>query len=150
MDQESPRTHSGVYHNASLLTKCSWQGWRGQSSRMSENSVTVGAKLWTVGLSSVVSMWSGLEKAVLDRSSIGMYTLIVSMLYVFVQAAAGSIVFHVTWRRFSNYWSFVRGILWWIPLTRAYNAELWCFLCYGPEQIVTGGLRRLHTNVTSP
>ena len=34
----------------------------------------------------------------------------------------------IKWKHFPRYWSFVRGIHWWIPLTNASDAELWCFL----------------------
>ena len=39
-------------------------------------------------------------------------------------------------KHFPRYWSFVRGIHWlpWIPLTKASDAELWCFLWSAPEQ----------------
>ena len=36
----------------------------------------------------------------------------------------------IKWKHFPRYWPFVRGIHWsrWIPLTKASDAELWCFL----------------------
>ena len=40
------------------------------------------------------------------------------------------------WKHFLRYWSFVRGIHRWIPLTKASYAERWCFLWYVPEQTV--------------
>ena len=33
-------------------------------------------------------------------------------------------------------WPFVRGIHRWIPLTKASDVELWCFLWYAPEHTV--------------
>ena len=43
------------------------------------------------------------------------------------------------WKHFPRYLPFVRGIHrspWWIPLTRASDAELWCFLWYSPEEML--------------
>ena len=37
---------------------------------------------------------------------------------------------------FPRYWPFVRGSHRWIPLTKASDAELWCFLWSSPEQTV--------------
>ena len=37
----------------------------------------------------------------------------------------------IKWKRFPRYWPFV-----WIPLTKANDAELWCFLPFAPEQTV--------------
>ena len=37
---------------------------------------------------------------------------------------------------FPRYWPFVRGIHRWIPLTKASDAEVWCFLWSAPEQTV--------------
>ena len=37
------------------------------------------------------------------------------------------------WKHFLRYWPFVRGIHWWIPLNKASDAELWCFLWSAPE-----------------
>ena len=44
----------------------------------------------------------------------------------------------ITWKRFSLYWPLVMGIYrsLCIPLTKTSSAELWCFLCCTPEQIV--------------
>ena len=35
----------------------------------------------------------------------------------------------IKWNHFPRYWPFVRGIhrSWWIPRTKASDAELWCF-----------------------
>ena len=35
----------------------------------------------------------------------------------------------IKWKHFPHYWPFVR----WIPLTKASDAELWCFLWSAPE-----------------
>ena len=42
------------------------------------------------------------------------------------------------WKKNPRYWSFVRGIRWSavVPLTKAIDAEFWCFLWYVPEQTV--------------
>ena len=42
------------------------------------------------------------------------------------------------WNYFRRYWPFVRGTTghWWIPLTKASDAVLWCFLWSAPEQTV--------------
>ena len=40
-------------------------------------------------------------------------------------------------------WPFVRGIHWWIPLTKASDAELWCFLWSVLEQMVVQTLEML-------
>ena len=42
------------------------------------------------------------------------------------------------WKHFTRYWPFVRGIQRhrWIPLTKASDVELWCFLWSPPEQTV--------------
>ena len=46
----------------------------------------------------------------------------------------------IKWKHFPRYWSFMRGIHWspvvhrWIPLTKASDAEFWCFLRCGPKQ----------------
>ena len=37
-------------------------------------------------------------------------------------------------KHFPRYWPFVRGIHWWIPLTKASCVELWCFLWSAPKQ----------------
>ena len=42
----------------------------------------------------------------------------------------------IKWIRFPRYWTFVRGIHRSIPLTKASDAELWCFLWSAPEQTV--------------
>ena len=44
----------------------------------------------------------------------------------------------IKWKHFPHYWSFVRGTTghWWIPLTKANDMDLWCFLWYAPEQTV--------------
>ena len=34
----------------------------------------------------------------------------------------------IKWKHFPRYWPFVRGIHRWIPLTKASDTELWCFL----------------------
>ena len=41
----------------------------------------------------------------------------------------------IKWKHFSCYWAFVRGFTGplWIPLTKASDAELWCFLSSAPE-----------------
>ena len=41
----------------------------------------------------------------------------------------------IKWKHFPRYWPFVRGIhrSRWIPLTKASDAELWCFLWSAPE-----------------
>ena len=39
----------------------------------------------------------------------------------------------IKWKHFPRYWPFVRGIHRWIPLTKASDAELWCFLRSAPE-----------------
>ena len=36
-------------------------------------------------------------------------------------------------KHFPRYWPFVRGIHWWIPRTKASDAELWCFLWSAPK-----------------
>ena len=36
-------------------------------------------------------------------------------------------------KHFPRYWPFVRGIHWWIPLTKASDVELWCFLWSASE-----------------
>ena len=41
----------------------------------------------------------------------------------------------IKWKHFPRYWLFVRGIHR-IPLTKASDAELWCFLLSAPEQTV--------------
>ena len=40
------------------------------------------------------------------------------------------------WKHFPHYWPFVRGIHWWIPLTKASNMEFSCFLWCLPKQTV--------------
>ena len=42
----------------------------------------------------------------------------------------------IKWKHFPRDWPFVRGIHWWIPLTKASDVELGCFLWSGPEQTV--------------
>ena len=42
----------------------------------------------------------------------------------------------IKWKHFPCYWPFVRGIHQWIPLTKASDAELSCFLWSAPEQTV--------------
>ena len=42
----------------------------------------------------------------------------------------------IKWKHFPRYWPFVRGIHRWILLTKANDAELWCFLWSTPEQTV--------------
>ena len=44
----------------------------------------------------------------------------------------------IKWKHFVRYWPLVRGIhRWqWIPLTKASDAELWCFLWSAHEQAV--------------
>ena len=39
----------------------------------------------------------------------------------------------IKWKHFPRYWCFVRDR--WIPLTKASNAEFWCFLWSGPEEM---------------
>ena len=50
----------------------------------------------------------------------------------------------IKWKHFLRYWPFVRESTghWWIPLTKASDAELWCFLWSAPEQTVKKYLRR--------
>ena len=38
----------------------------------------------------------------------------------------------IKWRHSPRYWPFVRGIPRWIPLTKASDAELWCFFWSAP------------------
>ena len=38
----------------------------------------------------------------------------------------------IKWKHFPRYWPFVRGIHRWIPLTKASDAHLWCFLWSAP------------------
>ena len=38
----------------------------------------------------------------------------------------------IKWKHFPRYWPFERGIHRWIPLTKASDAELWCFLWSAP------------------
>ena len=40
----------------------------------------------------------------------------------------------IRWKHFPRCWPFVKGIHMWIPLTKASDAELWCFLWSAPEQ----------------
>ena len=42
------------------------------------------------------------------------------------------------WKHFPRYWPFVKGTTGhrWIPLTKASDSALWCFLWYAPEQTV--------------
>ena len=44
----------------------------------------------------------------------------------------------IKWKRFPRYWPFVRETTGhrWIPITKASDAELWCFLWSVPEQTV--------------
>ena len=42
----------------------------------------------------------------------------------------------IKWNHFPRYWPFVRGIHRWVPLTKASDAELWCFLWIAPGQTV--------------
>ena len=39
----------------------------------------------------------------------------------------------IKWKHLPHFWPFVRGIHRWISLTKARNAELWCFLWSAPE-----------------
>ena len=39
----------------------------------------------------------------------------------------------IKWKRFPRYCPIVRGIHWWIPLTKASDMELWYFLWSAPE-----------------
>ena len=39
----------------------------------------------------------------------------------------------IKWKHFPRNWPFVRGIHRWIPLTKASDAELWCFLWSASE-----------------
>ena len=64
----------------------------------------------------------------------------------------------IKWKHFPRYWSFVRGIHRspghrWIPLTKASEAELWCFVWSTPQQTFeqTSDLRhhRPHYDVTN-
>ena len=49
----------------------------------------------------------------------------------------------IKWKRFLRYWPFVWGILHrWIPLTKASDADLWCFLWSTPEQRLDKQSRR--------
>ena len=41
----------------------------------------------------------------------------------------------IKWKHFPRYWPFVRGSHRWIPLTKASDTELLCFLWSVPEQI---------------
>ena len=43
---------------------------------------------------------------------------------------------HQIGKYFPRHWSFFRGIHQWIPITKAGDAELWCFLWSTPEQTV--------------
>ena len=51
----------------------------------------------------------------------------------------------VKWKHFPRYWPFVRGInrSWWIPSTKASDAELSCFLWSAPEWTVELTIMRL-------
>ena len=42
----------------------------------------------------------------------------------------------IKWKHLPRYWPFVRGIHRWITLTKASDAELWCFLWCSSEQTV--------------
>ena len=39
----------------------------------------------------------------------------------------------IKWRHFTRYWLFAWGIHRWIPLTKASDAQLWCFLWSAPQ-----------------
>ena len=62
----------------------------------------------------------------------------------------------IKWRHFPRYWPFVRGIHRWIPLTKASDAELWCFLWSALQYTVVANNReagdsrrhRAHYDVT--
>ena len=54
----------------------------------------------------------------------------------------------IRWKRFPRYWPFVGGKFTghrWIPLTKASDAELWCFLWFEPEQTIEQTIERLVT-----
>ena len=42
----------------------------------------------------------------------------------------------INWKQFPRYWPFAGGIHRWISLTKASDAERWCFLWSTPEQTV--------------
>ena len=50
----------------------------------------------------------------------------------------------IIWKHIPRYWPFVRGIPChrWIPLAKASDVELWCFLWSAPEQTVNKQSRR--------
>ena len=59
-------------------------------------------------------------------------------LYIFIAVKLSYFEQHndvIKWKHFSRYWPFVREIhrSRWIPLTKASDAELWCFLWSAPE-----------------
>ena len=50
----------------------------------------------------------------------------------------------IKWKHFQRYWSFMRGIHRWTPLTKASDVKLWYFLWSAPGQSVDAGDMRRH------
>ena len=81
------------------------------------------------------------RKCCVKQSNISTITTKNKSLFLPMSYNIHNLVWHddfIKWKHFPRCWPFVRGIhrSRWIPLTKASDGELWCFLWSAPEQTV--------------